>query len=151
MTEPVKISLLERSKLVKMVDNLVSFFEFNLPTVKVVYLEMYPRFVERCCKKDGHMSEDDPWVIDNNRREMEKEIRMKLGGRCEVVQWFEGAGVEKEPEIEQIRRMGVVGRDGVHLSGEHCKRAAVYLCSRLSEQEVVLGAEGPPVKRSRKW
>ena len=97
------------------------------------------------------MSEDDPWVIDNNRRETEKEIRMKLGGGCEVVQWLEGAGVEKEPEIEQIRRMGVVGRDGVHLSGEHCKRAAVYLCSRLSEQEVVLGAEGPPVKRSRKW
>ena len=31
---------------------------------------------------------------------------MKLGGRCEVVQWFEAAGVEKEPEIEQIRRMG---------------------------------------------
>ena len=42
MTEPVKISLLERSKLVKMVDDLVSFFEFNLPTVKVVYLEMFP-------------------------------------------------------------------------------------------------------------
>ena len=62
MTEPVKISLLERSKLVKMVDDLVSFFEFNLPMVKVVYVEMFPRFVERCCKKEGHMSEDDPWV-----------------------------------------------------------------------------------------
>ena len=144
LTEPVKISLLERSRLVKMVDDLVSFFEFNLPTVKVVYVEMYPRFVERCCKKEGHMSEDNPSVIDNNRMETEKEIRMKLGGRCEVVQWFESTGVEKEPEIEQIRRMGVVGRDGVHLSGEHCKRAAMYLCSRLSEQEVVLGVEGPP-------
>ena len=76
---------------------------------------------------------------------------MKLGGRCEVVQWFEAAGVEKEPEIEQIRRIGVVGRDGVHLSGEHCKRASVYLCSRLSEQEVVLGAEGTPVKKTRRW
>ena len=76
---------------------------------------------------------------------------MKLGGRCEVVQWFEAAGVEKEPEIEQIRRIGVVGRDGVHLSGEHCKCASVYLCSRLSEQEVVLGAERPPVKKTRRW
>ena len=52
-----------------MVDDLVSLFEFNLPTVKVVYMEMFPRFVEQCCKKDGHMSEDDLWVIDNNRRE----------------------------------------------------------------------------------
>ena len=35
------------------------FFEFNIPTVKVVYVEMFPRFVERCCRKEGHMSEDD--------------------------------------------------------------------------------------------
>ena len=47
--------------------------------------------------------------------------------------------------------MGVVGQDGVHLSGDYCKRAAVYLCSRLSEQEVVLGVEGPPVKKTRRW
>ena len=132
-------------------DDLVSFFEFNIPTVKVVYVEMFPRFVERCCRKDGHMSEEDPWVYDNNRREIEREIRVKLDGRCEVVKWFEGAGLEKEPELEQIRRLGVVGSDGVHLSGDHCKRAAVYLCSRLLEQEVVLGEEGPPVKKSRRW
>ena len=68
-----------------------------------------------------------------------------------MVQWFKSVGVDKEPEIEQIRRMGVVGRDDVHLGGEHCKRAAVYLCSRLTEQEVVFGAEGPPAKRSRRW
>ena len=58
-----------------------------------------------------------------------------------MVKWFDGAGLEKEPEIEQIRRMGVVGQDGVHLSGDYCKRAAVYLCSRMSAQEVVLGME----------
>ena len=151
MTEPVKISILERSKLVKMVDDLVNFIEFNLPTVKVVYVEMFPRFVERCCRRDGHMSEDDAWVCDNNRREVEREIRMKLNGRCEVVRWFEGAGVEKEPELEQIRRMGVVGADGVHLTGEMCKRTAVYFCSRLSEKEVVLEGEGPAMKKSRRW
>ena len=76
---------------------------------------------------------------------------MKLDGRCEVVKWFEVAGMEKEPELEQIRRMGVVGSDGVHLSGDSCKRAAVYFCSRLSEKEVVLEAEGPAMKKSRRW
>ena len=30
-----------------------------------MYVEMFPRFVERCCRKEGHMSEDDPWVYDN--------------------------------------------------------------------------------------
>ena len=151
MTEPVKISLLERSKLVKMVDDLVSFFEFNLPTVKVVYVEMFPRFVERCCRKEGHMSEDDTWVYDNNRREIEREIRVKLNGRCEVVKWCESVGSEREPELGQIRRMGVVGSDGVHLSVETCKRTAVYFCSRFSEKEVVLEAEGPVMKRTRRW
>ena len=151
MTEPVKISMLERSKLVKMVDELVSYLEFNLPTVKIVYMEMFPRFVERCCRKEGHMGEDDPWVYDNNRRETEREISQKLDGRCEVVKWFGAAGMGKEPELEQIRRMGVVGQDGVHLSGDYCKRAAVYLCSRMSAQEVVLGMEGPSQKKTRRW
>ena len=38
LTESVKISLLERSRLVKMENDLGSFFEINLPTVKVVYV-----------------------------------------------------------------------------------------------------------------
>ena len=88
---------------------------------------------------------------DNNRREIEREIRMTLDGRCEVVKWFEGVGLEREPELEQIRRMGVVGSDGVHLSVETCKRTAVYFCSRFSEKEVVLEAEGPAGKKKRRW
>ena len=134
-----------------MVDDLVSFFELNLPTVKVVYVEIFPRFVEKCCRKEGHMSEDDTWVYDNNRREIEREIRVKLDGRCEVVKWSECVGLEREPELEQIRRMGVVGSDGVHLSVETCKRTAVYFCSRFSEKEVVLEAEGPAGKKKRRW
>ena len=74
---------------------------------------------------------------------------VKLNGRCEVVRWFESAGMAKEPELEQIRRMGVVGDDGVHLNGEMCKSTAVYLCSRLSEKEVVMEAEGPAMKKKR--
>ena len=52
-----------------------------------------------------------------------------------MVKWFESAGMEKEPELEQIRRMGVVGSNGVHLSGDMCKRTAVYFCSRFWEKE----------------
>ena len=110
--------------------------------------------MERCCEKDthkSHMSVDDSWVLDNNRREVEKEITQKIGGRGTVVRWYEAAGLEIEPELRQIRRMGVVGVDGVHLSMEYCKRAAVYLCSRLTEEEVVLSGDGPPDKRRRRW
>ena len=63
------------------------------------------------------------------------------------MRWYESAGLEQEPELQQIRKMGVVGTDGVHLSGEYCRRTACYLCSRLTEQEVVQGVEGPPDKK----
>ena len=45
----------------------------------------------------------------------------------------------------------MVGSDGVHLSVETCKRTAVYFCSRFSEKEVVLEAEGPAGKKKRRW
>ena len=49
---------------------------------------MFPRFMERCCLKQDHMSVDDTWVLDNNRREVEKEVRMKIEGACKIVRWY---------------------------------------------------------------
>ena len=57
----------------------------------------------------------------------------------------------RQPELQQIRKMEAVGSDGVHLSLEYCKRAAVHLCSRLSEEEVVLRTGGPLEKKRRRW
>ena len=151
MMEPTKISMLERGRLVKLVEDLVKFCEENFPTSTVLYVEMYPRFMERCCEKISHMTKDDPWVLDNSRREIERELRIRIEGSCEIVSWCEAAGLDKEPELQQIRKMEVVGRDGVHLSLEYCKRAAVHLCSRLSEEEVVLRTDGLPEKRRRRW
>ena len=68
LTEPVKISMLERGKLVRMVEKLVKFCEENFPTSIVLYVEMYPRFVEKCCEKTTHMTNNDPWVLVDNRR-----------------------------------------------------------------------------------
>ena len=85
LTEPVKISMLERSKLVQVVEEFITFCELNFPTSVIAYVEMYPRFVERCGKKGNHMSEDDPWVMDNNRREVERDI-MQADVEWQVVQ-----------------------------------------------------------------
>ena len=38
---------------------------------------------------------------------------MEIKRRIEVVQWFEVKGLEKEPELAAVKRMGVVGEDGV--------------------------------------
>ena len=37
LTEPVKISMLERSRLVRIVDGLITFCEENYPTSQIVY------------------------------------------------------------------------------------------------------------------
>ena len=94
MTEPIKISMLERGRLVKLVEDLVKFCEENFPTSTVLYVEMYPRFVERCCEKISHMTKDDPWVLDNSRREIERELRVRIEGSCEIVGWYEAAGLD---------------------------------------------------------
>ena len=93
-----------------------------------------PDLVDRCCEMESHMTNDDLWVLDNNRREVEREVKQRLEERCDIVRWFEW-----------------LGGDGVHLSLEYCKRAAAYLCSRLTEEEeVVLRTERPPEKRQRR-
>ena len=75
------------------------------------------------------------------------EIRRRLGERVGFVSWQEASGMEKEPELAQIRRMGVVGEDGVHLSEKFCRSIAVNLCYRVSEADVLLVREGDKRRR----
>ena len=49
LTEPVKISMLERSKLVKVVDDFVTFCEVNFPTSVILYMDVYD--VSQICGK----------------------------------------------------------------------------------------------------
>ena len=93
------------------------------------------------------MGEDDVWVLDNQRREVDMEIKRKLRKKAETVTWYEASGLDREPELSQIRKMGVVGEDGVHLRDDFCGNIAVNLCYRVAESEVRLVRE--EVKRKR--
>ena len=67
-----------------------------------------------------------------------------------MVQWFEAKGLDKEPELSVVRRMGVVGEDGVHMSEDMCWSTAVALCFRLAEADVrMVGVRES--KRQRRW
>jgi hypothetical protein len=44
--------------------------------VKVMYMSMLPRFVGECCK--GHMTDEDEWLLDGTRRDVDKEIIDRL-------------------------------------------------------------------------
>ena len=94
---------------------------------------MTPRHVDVCCQDKEHMGTDDVWILDNQRREIDIEIRRRLGERAGYVSWYKASGMEKEPELAQIRRMGVVSEDGVHLVEKFCRSIAVNLCYRVAE------------------
>ena len=61
------------------------------------------------------------------------------------VGWAEAIGMEAEPSLEDIRRFGVVGDDGVHLSSKVCGKVAGLLYRRLASREM----EGLDKKRPR--
>ena len=94
--------------------------------------------------------EDDSRILENQRREIEMEIKRRIQKEIEVVQWFEVKGLEKEPELAAVKRMGVVGEDGVHLSEDMCRSTAMNLCFRVAEADVTLCGEGDS-KRQRRY
>ena len=133
-----------------MVEELVRVCKEAVPEARVVYLGMCPRHVEKCCARQDHMTEDDSWILENQRREVELEVKLRLEKEVEIVQWFEVKGLEKEPELAMVRRMGEVGEDGVHMTDEMCRSTAVALCFRLAEADVRMVGEMEN-KRQRRW
>ena len=146
LREPTKLTMLERGVLVRQIEDLVKFCEETYSTVRLLYVEMTPKHTDRCCSDREHMGEDDVWVLDNQRREVDMEIRRRLGERLEFVSWYESSGLEKA-ELAQIRKMGVVSEDGVHLTDVYCGNIAVNLCYRVVAAEVQLVRE--PNKKRR--
>ena len=141
LTEPVKVTLAERARLCRWTVELVEHCKREHQTARVAYLGLFPRFLTKCCSDSQHMSQDDVWLMHNVRREFDMEVGSKLSGKGEVIKWHEALGRDKEPEMNEIREWGVVGGDGVHL-GNICRRnAAVNLCYRLLEDEIVLVRE----------
>ena len=151
LTEPARLSMIERSGVVRMVEELVRVCREAVPEARIVYLGMCPRHVERCCARQDHMTEDDSWILENQRREVELEVKLRVEKEVEVVQWYEVKGLEKEPELAAVRRMGVVGEDGVHMSEDMCRSTAVALCFRLAEADVRMVGERDNNKKQRRW
>ena len=151
LTEPVKISMLERSGLARLVEVLVEQVLELLPLTQIWYLGPAPRHVVKCCEDRCHMQAEDVWVIEGQRRELDMEIERRVVNRCEMVRWYEAKGLDKEPEVEDIRRMRVVSEDGVHLTEDWCRSTAVHLCFRMGEREVMLVKDdsGQQYKRPR--
>jgi hypothetical protein len=70
-------------------------------------------------------------------------------GGVEVMEWWELMGWDEEGTIESLKRKKVVGPDGVHLSASANRFAAVSVCYRLAEKEVVISGGGMTAKKRR--
>jgi nucleotide-binding universal stress UspA family protein len=136
MTDPVKITMTEK---VELVDGMVDLMTMVKRTVgdkvTVVHVTMFPRFVEQCCR--DHMTDEDVWLLDGIRRDVNREIRDTVCDRdsgVEVVDWWQLVNARNEMTLGELRRSGVVDGDNVHLTARSNRIAAASLLHRLLEK-----------------
>jgi hypothetical protein len=82
-------------------------------------------------------------AVDSVRREVDRGVKEVLteGGRnVRFLEWWDLVGLDGDVTVANIRRMGIIDADGVHLTARACRNAALVLCKRLNEME--RGAEG---------
>jgi hypothetical protein len=131
MTDPRKISMSERRELVDRVTGMIRTIQVSCPEAEVNYVTMFPRFVNVCCNE--HMNEEDVWVMDGIRRDVDRDIKEMLADMDEgvsIVEWWDILGFANDLPVTEIRKMRLLDRDGVHLNTRANKCAAVSLCDR---------------------
>jgi hypothetical protein len=155
MTDPRKIAMCERRKVVDSVTKVWTEVRKTFPDAEVTYLTMFPRFVVECC--DTHMTKDDVVVIDGIRRDVDKDIVDGIREQdrtASILQWWEVIGLNKDMTADETRDMRVVDTDGVHLTPKANGNAALFICKRLSELErtrVESGSIGGGVVKRARW
>jgi hypothetical protein len=146
MENPRKITLLEKRELVDKMVRLMEGAGELFPEAEVVYVSTFPRHVDKCCGKIGHMTDADTWAVDSVRRDVDRDVKEVISeGKRNIsfLEWWDLLGLDGDVAVTDIRRMGIVDNDGVHLTARACRNAAVVLCNRLNEIErVEIGEEG---------
>ncbi len=133
MTDQVKITMTQKRELV---DRMTGFMEeLNRVAgdgVRVVWVTIFPRFVKTCCK--NHMTDEDVWLLDGVRRDVNREIKDGLaeqGQKVEVVEWWRLLGRDEDTTVTEIRKADWLDGDNVHLKSKMNSMAAEILCNRL--------------------
>jgi hypothetical protein len=82
MTEPEKLTMSEKRELIDNVVELARRIGESLPGIQIVYITMFPRFVDRCCSTAGHMTKEDILVMSGFRKTVD----------CDLVEELEESG-----------------------------------------------------------
>jgi hypothetical protein len=126
----------EKAELVDRMVNLIEDIRRTVDeSVRVVLVTIPPRFVRPCCK--GHMTDEDVWLLDGLRRDVNREIKDELTDRklgVDVVDWWVLLGESDDLTITDIRKRDFLDSDNVHLKKRANILAADILCTRLLER-----------------
>jgi len=135
-TEPTRVTLTERRdltvRMVKLIDSLGDIVDAD----ETLYVTMFPRHVDRCCGREGHMTEGDCLTMTSVRNDIDKDIREEIKDRkldCNVLDWWKLLKLDGDCSVQTVREKGLVSEDGVHLSVNANRSAAVVLCHRFLE------------------
>jgi hypothetical protein len=138
MENPKRITMAEKRQLVDRMLKLVSGTNELFPETDVVYVTMFPRHVDRCCDRTDHMTDNDIVIVDNLRRDVDRDIVDTLRGvdrRIRILEWWDILGLDCDKPAMDVKRMRLVEDDGVHLTSRANRCAAVSLCTRMRESE----------------
>jgi glycine cleavage system aminomethyltransferase T len=84
------------------------------------------------------MTQEDVWVMDSVRRDVDRDIVDMLGDGDDgvsVIEWWDVLGFDKDMTVKEMQRMGFVGEDGVHLTCRANRCAAASLCIRYRGED----------------
>jgi hypothetical protein len=133
MTDPVKITMAEKAELVDRMVNLIEDIRRTVDeSARVAFVTIPPRFVRPCCKE--HMTDEDVWLLDGLRRDVNREIKDELTDRkldVDIVDWWMLMGESDDLNITDIRKRDFLDSDNVHLKKRANTLAADVLCTRF--------------------
>jgi hypothetical protein len=136
MTEPARVTMTERRELA---DRMVKLMEGVTEEVRAeegVYVTMFPRHVEKCCGREGHMTDGDCLTMASVRRDLDRDVKDELrdkGGIIRHMDWWRLLKLDGEGTVREVASKGIVDRDGVHLTVRMNRTAAVSICHRMME------------------
>ncbi len=119
------------------------------PRCKSLLLNHVSWHLEICCGVPEHMTEEDVVLVNGFRKAVDGDMteEMEEIEGVEVVEWWELMGWDEEGTVETLKRKKVEGPDGVHLPTSANRSAAVSLCYRLAEKEVMISGGGVTAKK----
>jgi hypothetical protein len=140
LTEPVRVTRAERTELIRQTVRLIMGLNDIWPGAEIIYIGLYPRHVERCCNNRTHMTLEDTITMGSNRRDLDNDIVDELTGGVggfRYYPWYMQLSMDQDMTVTQINARRIMDSDGVHLNPNSNRAAAVYLCHRLADTEIV--------------